>query len=254
MKRVLVKDFNSFSNRHAGADRKTDRLGSDNLFMAKNPMWKALRSRLVPLFTGAKLRHMFVLMNEVGKEFNKYLCDQKVNEKTQSMRLDMKDMFARYSTDIIATCAYGIKANSIQDTNAPFRVNGRKIFEMNPLRAIESASFFLLPEIVSFFRFKFFAPNCTEFLRESFNSVLRQREQSGEVRNDLIDALLALKREDENSEKGKDELRFDGDVLVAQAAIFFTGGFETSSTTMSFGLLELAWKVSTEQLMISFRY
>ncbi|XP_032690860.1 cytochrome P450 6k1-like, partial [Odontomachus brunneus] len=33
---------------------------------------------------------------------------------------------------------------------------------------------------------------------------------------------------------------FDGDDLVAQAAIFFSGGFETSSSTISFTLYELA--------------
>lgn len=35
-------------------------------------------------------------------------------------------------------------------------------------------------------------------------------------------------------------LEFSGDNLVAQPAIFFTAGFETNATTMSFTLYELA--------------
>lgn len=35
-------------------------------------------------------------------------------------------------------------------------------------------------------------------------------------------------------------LEFDGDDLVAQAAIFFTAGYETSATVMAFSLYELA--------------
>lgn len=39
---------------------------------------------------------------------------------------------------------------------------------------------------------------------------------------------------------------FHGDILVAQAASFFTAGFETSSSTISFGLFELAKEVSVQ--------
>lgn len=36
------------------------------------------------------------------------------------------------------------------------------------------------------------------------------------------------------------KLELEGDALVAQAAVFFSGGFETTSTTTSFALYEIA--------------
>ena len=42
---------------------------------------------------------------------------------------------------------------------------------------------------------------------------------------------------------------FEGDDLVSQAAIFFTGGFETSSTTMSFTLHELAMNQDVQKTL-----
>lgn len=41
-------------------------------------------------------------------------------------------------------------------------------------------------------------------------------------------------------------LELEGDALVAQAAVFFTGGFDTSSNTMSFALYELARNPETQ--------
>lgn len=78
--------------------------------------------------------------------------------------------------------------------------------------------------------------------------MIGEREKSGLKRNDLIDTLIELKNEDRpmiDEDEGKrsqddDELVFEGDVLVAQASIFFAAGFETSSSSMTFSLYELA--------------
>ena len=61
-------------------------------------------------------------------------------------------------------------------------------------------------------------------------------------RNDLIDTLIELKQESKIAASKpitKDTVVFKDDVLVAQAALFFSAGFETSSSTIVFALYEL---------------
>lgn len=65
---VLVEDFVSFSNRFAKCDMRHDRMGSLNLFFARQPEWREIRTRLSPVFTGAKIKQMFSLMEEVSQQ------------------------------------------------------------------------------------------------------------------------------------------------------------------------------------------
>lgn len=64
---VLVEDFVSFSNRFAKCDVRHDKMGSLNLFFARQPEWREIRTRLSPVFTGAKIKQMFSLMEEVSR-------------------------------------------------------------------------------------------------------------------------------------------------------------------------------------------
>lgn len=233
--------------RFSNSDVHADSLGGSNLFFMRNPGWRYIRAKLTPVFTSGKMKQMFYLMNEIGTEFSKHLSGLKMSDTTRSTCIELKDLCARYTTDVIASCAFGLKAYSIDNPNSEFRENGRGVFHFNWKRAIEFICFFFLPEVASFFRFKIFTVEASKFLRSSIGFAISERERTGQVRNDLIDTLVALKREDENKVmKNKDEPLWQGDTLVAQAAVFFTAGFETSSATISFSLFELAWKVSSE--------
>lgn len=84
-----------------------------------------------------------------------------------------------------------------------------------------------------------FPKHSAKFLRSTIGYVMRIREQTGMARNDLIDILLEFERS-AKADKHKNQIALEGDILVAQAALFFTAGFETSSSAMSFALYELA--------------
>ena len=64
----------------------------------------------------------------------------------------MKELAAKYTTDVISTCAFGIQSNSLNDPNALFRHFGRLIFDMNIRRALDVRSIFFMHWFVRAFK------------------------------------------------------------------------------------------------------
>lgn len=54
-----------------------------------------------------------------------------------SVELEIKDLGGLYSTDGTASCAYGIKANSLENPVAEFRSIGKHIFTLTTRRGLE---------------------------------------------------------------------------------------------------------------------
>lgn len=67
IKKILIKDFNSFQNHYTQLSPHSDPIGGNMLFMMKTPMWRDLRIKLTPFFTSGKLRNMFPLVDNVSK-------------------------------------------------------------------------------------------------------------------------------------------------------------------------------------------
>ncbi|XP_001360362.1 probable cytochrome P450 6g2 [Drosophila persimilis] len=243
IKRILIKDFGKFSNRYSNSDYKGDPLGSQNIFFLKNPAWKEVRFKLSPFFTSNKLKSMFPLIVEVGSNLDAYLREQPLhNERTRCFDLEAKELCALFTTDVIASVAYGVQANSFTQPNGEFRRHGRAVFEFSLKRAAEFTLVFFLPHLVPLFGFKVVPSEATRFLRNTINYVMAERERSQQTRNDLIDILIEFRRSTQQARAAGDhgQFVFEGDILVAQAVLFFTAGFESSSSTMAFAMYELA--------------
>ncbi|XP_070065712.1 cytochrome P450 6g1 isoform X1 [Drosophila virilis] len=238
IKSVLIKDFNRFSNRYARCDPHGDPLGYNNLFFVRNPHWKQIRSKLTPVFTSGKVKQMYPLMVEIAEDLESHLARHRPAQGTEYIT-EVKDICARFTTDSIATIAFGVRVNSLENPEAEFRSQGRTVVEATLLRSKDYFVAFFLPKLVSLFRVKFYTEKYSNFLRKTINHVMSERERTATVRNDLIDVLVGLRKE-AALDPSKPHLANNNDFLVAQAGVFFTAGFETSSSTMAFGLLELA--------------
>lgn len=237
VKNILVKDFNSFHDRYVEVDKINDRLGYSTLFFLRNPAWKTVRTKLTPFFTSGKMRKMFELMIQCGKNVDNYLDSPEFEGKGKT--IEIKELTAKFTTDVIGSTAYGLDVNSFKDPNAEFRKYGKMIFDYNIIRGYEMLAVFFLPHIVRLTKIKLFGKEPTKFLRRVFWETLDQRIKSGQKRNDLIDILIELKQ-NANDQNTPENFKYDGDDLLAQAASFFSAGFETTATTISFALYELA--------------
>lgn len=248
IKTILVKDFNNFYDRTILSDEKCDPIFANALFVVKNPDWKAIRTKMTPVFTSGKMKAMFPLINDVSLDMIAYL-EQHFSKNS----LETKEVCAKYTTDVIATCAFGIQARSFQNENSEFRVICRRMFDFDFETAIRQVSYFMLPALPKFFKLGFFKRGVMDFYRDVFWKAIKLREQTKSKRNDLIDIIIKMKEQPDNSiDFSKSAFLFvviitinifllilAGDRVVAQAFMFFAAGFETTSSAMAFTLYEL---------------
>ncbi|XP_014234525.2 cytochrome P450 6k1-like [Trichogramma pretiosum] len=231
IKQVFIKDFHNFTDRYFAAKRKTDVIGSTGLFSIDNPEWKYLRVKLSPAFTSGKQKKLFELMVESAKNLNQYMA-KKVGEGKIDM--EVRRVCAKYTTDVISSLTFGIRTNSFDEPEPEFFVRSRDIFKQDLRRTLNLFVAFFFPKLGDYLQATFLGKH-EEYFRKIFWESVNAREKSGFKRGDLIDFLVELKNEPQDA-----QFRFDGDQLLAQSAIFFVAGLETSAITMTFTLMELA--------------
>lgn len=194
VKSVLVKDFHYFSDRTIACDENADSMMANLIFAMKNPEWKLVRSKLTPIFTSGKLKAMLPLMNKAADDMKTHLA------KVNGTVVEAKELCAQFTTDLLTSCAFGINAHSFDRKNAEFRMMGRKMFDFKLMNGLRSMSYFFFPTLVSRLKFTFFDPAVNEFARNAFWGAIKKREAEGCKRNDLIDLIIEMKKDEKFGE------------------------------------------------------
>lgn len=90
-------------------DADIEPLFGNSLFMLKGQKWRDMRSTLSPAFTGSKTRQMFQLVVDCSEETIKMLQSEADASGSKPYVPELKDLFSRCTTDVIATSAFGIQ-------------------------------------------------------------------------------------------------------------------------------------------------
>ena len=212
IKKILISDFDKFPNRYAASDVH-DPVGHYNIFSAKSPLSKYLRSKLSPFFSSVKLKTMYYLLDKISSDLAEHV--HKRLDKDGRVELELKELSALYSTDVIASCAFGVEANSLVNPEGEFRKAGAAMTNITLWRGFELSAFFMLPQCMRLFGFTFFSKALNELIQKVIPTVIAERKKTGNRRNDLIDTLIEIKNSD---------ARMTDDIILAQAGGLFVAG------------------------------
>ncbi|XP_055696260.1 cytochrome P450 6a9-like [Lutzomyia longipalpis] len=235
LKNILVKDFQYFHDRGVYVNEKDDPL-SGHLFALSGQRWKNLRNKLSPTFTSGKMKMMHSTIIAVAKEFQKYL--EPIAQKNQEV--EIKDILSRFTTDVIGNCAFGIECNSLKEPDTEFRRVGKRVFEFTGFQFVRVFFLAMFQNFGRALKLKITKPEVSEFFMRLLKETTDYRDKNNIKRNDFLSLLMQImktgKLEGDDTDLGK--MTFEE--LAAQTFLFFIAGYETSSSTMTFALYELA--------------
>ncbi|KAJ0175353.1 hypothetical protein K1T71_009494 [Dendrolimus kikuchii] len=180
---------------------KGDPIGSLNIFTAKDPNWTYVRKRLTVVFTASKLRTMQDLLIKKSDD----LIERLTKEIGKGDLIQTRQICTDYTSDVVGESAFGISSESTRDGDSVVRRITREFGAFNLHRGLSWSSIFFFPELF-------------------FLAVMRQYRHQWLLIVTILQNLLEMSE----------------DLLVAQAAVFLFGGFDTSGSVFTFTIYELA--------------
>lgn len=143
IREVAIKEFDHFTD-HVDVFFKEDidQFFGKSLFALKGKRWHDMRTTLSPAFTGSKMRGMFDLMAACGEQLVSHLNKQfDMQTLKKPMEIEFKETTTRFTNDMIATTAFGIKVDSFADRDNEFYSIGRGLAKIATWRLLLLSAF-----------------------------------------------------------------------------------------------------------------
>jgi cytochrome P450 family 6 len=89
--------------------------------------------------------------------------------------VEVKETMANFTIDVIASCAFGINSNSLEDPDSEFGRHIRAIFTFSVKKGLAMLTAFFAPHLQKFFRLKCIDEKTDNYVRQIVWSTVEYR-------------------------------------------------------------------------------
>lgn len=156
-------------------------------------------------------------------------------------KYETRDICNRFICDVIGAVAFGLDSQALKNDNCGLLLAGDKVFRMSGLETLRFFFVNAFTGLAKSLKMRLIPPDSSEYFIATLKEAIKYREENNIQRPDFLNSLIQLKNTGTvDGEKVDNDKKLTFNQIVAEAFLFYFAGFETSSTTMSFALYELA--------------
>ncbi|XP_076016493.1 cytochrome P450 3A40-like [Genypterus blacodes] len=234
IKAVMVKEcYSAFTNRR---ESMVPGPMDDAITLVKDERWRRIRNAVSPCFTSGRLKKIFPIISRYADRLVGSLEKMNLDEPVEVYKF-----MAPYSLDVVTSTSFSVEIDSINNPNDPCIVHLKNILNIRVLPFLILLAFPFLGRLLGRFDISLFP---TASINYFYNIIKRFKDQHHSEESSRVDFLqVLLESEIPETETQKEEETTKGlteHEILSQAFIFIFGGYETTSTTLSFILHNLA--------------
>lgn len=209
---------------------------ADTVVGLRNQRWKQVRNTLSPSFSSAKIKQMFPIMADCVKTSLQILEEKYQESDSERQVMDAHKLFQGLSCDVISCCALAMKVNSQRDEHDKFYLAVRGFLDnaMGPFVKI-ALCFPLIAQIMGKALITFgYSHEMTKMIMSNVQAEMKARRGKMEINQNTTHDVSTPRDALQLMMESQTESSLSDDEIIANSWVFILGGFETTSSCLSY--------------------